>query len=146
VKYESDIERTSSSPYHVEKLQGFMVDALVPNADEGRGSLRKVSGSREQALIREYPNGETHWSEPPVFYAESIGVEREPGELKHLSTQRKRKYSQSSGERNGKSPNPIAKAIGGCRARHMRDRRHCSSEKVWESLPKRVRAPYAKEQ
>jgi hypothetical protein len=58
----------------VEKLQGFMVDALVPNADEGRGSLRKVSGSREQALIRECPNGETHWSEPPVSYAESIGI------------------------------------------------------------------------
>jgi hypothetical protein len=52
------------------------VDALAPNADEGRGSLRKASGSREQALIRGCPNGETHWSEPPVSIAESIGYEK----------------------------------------------------------------------
>ena len=29
------------------------------------------------------------------------------GELKHLSTPRKREYSPSSGERRGKSPNPV---------------------------------------
>ena len=37
-----------------------------------------------------------------------IGIRREPGELKHLSNRRKRKKNidfQSSGERNGKSPN-----------------------------------------
>ena len=28
-------------------------------AEEGRGKLRKVMGSRKQALIHEYPNGET---------------------------------------------------------------------------------------
>ena len=28
-------------------------------ADEGRGKLRKVTGSRKQALSRECPNGET---------------------------------------------------------------------------------------
>jgi hypothetical protein len=58
----------------VEKLQGLMVDALVPNAEEGRGSLRKASRSREQASIRGYPNGETRWSEPPAPYAEHIGI------------------------------------------------------------------------
>ena len=31
------------------KLQGLTVDALVPSAEEGRGSLRKAAGSREQA-------------------------------------------------------------------------------------------------
>jgi hypothetical protein len=36
-----------------------MVDALVQRGDEGRGELRKASGSRKQALIRGYPNGET---------------------------------------------------------------------------------------
>jgi hypothetical protein len=36
------------------------VDALAPGADEGRGKLRKASGSRKQALIRGYPNGGTH--------------------------------------------------------------------------------------
>ena len=49
-----------------------MVDALAPSAEEGRGSLRKASGSREQAPIRGCPNGETHWSEPPVRSVEHI--------------------------------------------------------------------------
>ncbi len=66
-------EREWNSPYHVEKLQGFMVDAWAPNAEEGRGSLRKAPGSREQALIRGCPNGETRWSEPPSLSAEHIG-------------------------------------------------------------------------
>ena len=35
------------------------VDALAPYADEGRGKLRKATGSRKQAPIRRYPNGET---------------------------------------------------------------------------------------
>jgi hypothetical protein len=50
-----------------------MVDALAPSADEGRGTLRKASGSREQAMIRRYPNGETHGCEPTVLSAEHIG-------------------------------------------------------------------------
>jgi hypothetical protein len=33
---------------------------LASSADEGRGTLRKAPGSREQALIRGCPNGETH--------------------------------------------------------------------------------------
>ena len=36
------------------------MDALAPGGDEGRGTLRKAMGSREQALIRGYPNGATH--------------------------------------------------------------------------------------
>ena len=40
--------------------KGHGVDALAPRADEGRGRLRKASGSREQTLIRGCPNGETH--------------------------------------------------------------------------------------
>jgi len=35
------------------------VDALAPRGDEGRGRLRKASGSRQQALIRGCPNGAT---------------------------------------------------------------------------------------
>ncbi len=31
----------------------------MPTGDEGRGKLRKASGSRKQALIRRCPNGET---------------------------------------------------------------------------------------
>src|SRR6185437_6139315 len=40
--------------------QAYTVDALAVRGDEGRGSLRKVSGSWQQALIRQCPNGETH--------------------------------------------------------------------------------------
>ena len=35
------------------------VDALAPYAEEGRGKLRKATGSRKQASIRRYPNGGT---------------------------------------------------------------------------------------
>ena len=35
------------------------MDALAPTGEEGRGKLRKASGSRKQTLIRRYPNGET---------------------------------------------------------------------------------------
>ncbi len=47
--------------------------------------------------------------------AESIGARGEPGELKHLSSRRKRKKTidfQSSGERNGRSPNRHASMAG----------------------------------
>jgi hypothetical protein len=33
---------------------------LALRGDEGRGTLRKAMGSREQALIHGYPNGATH--------------------------------------------------------------------------------------
>lgn len=39
-----------------------MVDALVAKAEEGRGRLRKMLGSRQQIMIQQYPNEET----PPV--------------------------------------------------------------------------------
>ena len=35
------------------------VDALAPYAEEGRGKLRKATGSRKQAPIRRYLNGGT---------------------------------------------------------------------------------------
>jgi len=35
------------------------VDALVLRGDEGRGTLRKATGSCERAMIRGCPNGET---------------------------------------------------------------------------------------
>ena len=48
------------------------------------------------------------------FITESIGNKSERGEVKHLSTSRNRKHSLSSGERNGKSPNP-SRVIAGRR-------------------------------
>jgi hypothetical protein len=51
------------SPHHVEEsYQGRTVDALASSAEEGRGTLRKASGSRVQAL---YP-GMSEWGNPPV--------------------------------------------------------------------------------
>ena len=43
------------------------VDALVPRVEEGRGQLRKASGSRKQALIRRFPNGATRREQYPVI-------------------------------------------------------------------------------
>jgi hypothetical protein len=40
--------------------EGHTVDALALAGDEGRSKLRKASGSRLQALIRGFPNGETY--------------------------------------------------------------------------------------
>ncbi len=65
-----------------------MEDALALRDDEGRVKLRKATGSCTRALICRYPNGATHHAEgviPPTCWG------GEPGELKHLSTRRKRK-------------------------------------------------------
>ena len=58
-----------------------------------------------QAQNRRNPNGETRLVEDQSRYAEHIRIAGERGELKHLSTRRKREYSPSSGERKGNSPN-----------------------------------------
>ena len=63
---------------------------MALGADEGRSDLRKATGSRKQATIRGYPNGETRQSNTLSPYSESIAVRREPPELKHLSRARKR--------------------------------------------------------
>ena len=44
--------------------EGHLVDALACTGDEGRDTLRKAVGSCEGALIRGYPNGETHLRGP----------------------------------------------------------------------------------
>ena len=49
------------------------MDALALEGDEGRGKLRKASGSRKQALIRGCPNGETRRDELSLQPAEYIG-------------------------------------------------------------------------
>ena len=63
---------------------------MALGADEGRSNLRKATGSRKQAVIRGYPNGETRLAEGQPPYTESIGIRGEPPELKHLSRARKR--------------------------------------------------------
>ena len=73
--------------------------------DEGRGKRRNAVGTRWQGLIHWYPNGATHHLEEVIF---PFRREGKRGELKHLSSRRKRKQvsdSVSSGERTRNSPN-----------------------------------------
>ena len=71
--------------------KGRRADALAPGAEEGRDKLRKAAGRSKYPVIRRYPNGETRQKELLSPYDESIVIRREPGELKHLSSRRKRK-------------------------------------------------------
>ena len=64
---------------------------MALRADERRDKLRKAAGSGKYTMIRRCLNGETHIRRPYVPYTESIGMRGEPGELKHLSSRRKRK-------------------------------------------------------
>ena len=67
------------------------VDALALRAEERRDKLRKAAGRSKYPLIRRCLNGETHMSKPHVSMREYIAHGGEPGELKHLSSRRKRK-------------------------------------------------------
>ena len=94
-------------------------------------------------MIRRFLNGETWLSRPQSSCGESIAVRREPGELKHLSSRRKRKQHVI--------PEVAASETGrgqtGVRALRGSDRRIDSAslmERFWESLPQRVKAPYMK--
>ena len=73
--------------------------------EEGRGKRRNAVGTRWQGLIHRCPNGATHHVEDMILREES-----KRGELKHLSSRRKRKQasdSVSSGERTRNSPNRL---------------------------------------
>ena len=48
-------------------------------------------------MIRRCLNGETWLSKPQSSYGEYIAMRREPGELKHLSSRRKRKKNSIPG-------------------------------------------------
>ena len=68
-----------------------MVDALALRAEERRDKLRKAAVRSKYPLTRRCLNGETRLSKPQSLYGKYIAMQREPGELKHLSTRRKRK-------------------------------------------------------
>ncbi len=69
--------------------------------------------------------------------SEHIGVRGEPGELKHLSTRRKRENSLSSGERKGRSLNRSVRRPG---LEGKTERCGPEVERYWESRPETVRA------
>ena len=64
---------------------------MALRADERRDKLRKAAGSGKYTKIRRCLNGETHVRRPHVSIRQSITYGGEPGELKHLSSGRKRK-------------------------------------------------------
>ena len=66
-----------------------MVNALVPASDEGRDKLRKASGSR---IWRR--SGDVRMGKPGQGNAWSSRKGSERGELKHLSTHRKRNQTR----------------------------------------------------
>ena len=70
----------------------------------------------------------------------------QPGELKHLSTRRKRNQmrdSLSSGERKGKSPNRVGLSPRGVAGLQHKGPESIA-ERAWNGGPERVRVPYAK--
>ena len=71
--------------------KGRRTDALALRADERRDKLRKAVGRSKYPVIHGCLNGETRLAKSQSPCTEHIGVRREPGELKHLSSRRKRK-------------------------------------------------------
>ena len=71
--------------------KGRREDALALRAEERRDKLRKAAGRSKYPESRGFLNGETHMERLHVSMPESIGDGGEPGELKHLSSRRKRK-------------------------------------------------------
>ena len=119
------------------------MDALALRADERRDKLRKASGRSKYPLIRRSLNGETHLSKPQVSIRQSITYGREPGELKHLSTRRKRKKTSIPGV----AASETGRAQTGVRAPRGSDCIRDSmipAERFWEDRPERVKAPYVK--
>ena len=116
---------------------------MALRADERRDKLRKASGSGKYTLIRRSLNGETWLSKPQSSYGEYIAMRREPGELKHLSSQRKRKQHVISKV----AASEMERGQTGVRALRGSDRIIDSVilvEWFWESQLERVKAPYMK--
>ena len=116
---------------------------MALRADERRDKLRKVTGRSKYPLIREYLNGETHMRIPHVSIRQSITYGREPGELKHLSSRRKRKKKSISKV----AASEMERAKTGARAFRGYGPQQVSrfvSGTVWEVRQQRVKAPYTK--
>ena len=64
---------------------------MALRADERRDKLRKAAVRSTYPLTRRCLNGETRMSRPHALHDEYIVMQGEPGELKHLSSRRKRK-------------------------------------------------------
>ena len=116
---------------------------MALRADERRDKLRKAAVRSKYPVTRRFLNGATRLRKPQSLYGESIAIQREPGELKHLSSRRKRKKTSI--------PEVAASEPGRAQTR-MRAfwGSDCIydlislTERSWKDRPKRVRAPYPK--
>ena len=116
---------------------------MALRAEERRDKLRKATGRSKYPLIRGCLNGETHMRTPHVSIRQSITYGREPGELKHLSSRRKRKKNSISKV----AASEMERGQTRVRALWGSDRIIDSVilvEWFWESQPERVKAPYMK--
>ena len=113
---------------------------MALRADERRDKLRKASGRSKYPMIRRYLNGETRLDRLQSSIRQSITYGREPGELKHLSSRRKRKQHVIPKV----AASEMERAQTGVRALRGSDRVIDSAslaEWFWESQPERVKAP-----
>ena len=116
------------------------VDALALRADERRDKLRKAAVRSKYPLTRRCLNGETYLSKPQVSWRQSITSGREPGELKHLSSRRKRKQHVIlwvAASENGRAQTSVRACWGSDRGIDSTS----LAERFWESRPERVKAP-----
>ena len=116
------------------------VDALALRAEERRDKLRKAVGRSKYPEIHRCLNGETRPERLRSSIRQSITYGREPGELKHLSSRRKRKQHVISKV----AASEMERAQTGMRASRGSDRTIDSrvlAEWFWESQPERVKAP-----
>ena len=79
---------------------------MALRAEERRDKLRKAAGRSKCPLIRRCLNGETRLEELQSLHGEYIGMQGEPGELKHLSSRRKRKKNRFPKKRRAKWKEP----------------------------------------
>ena len=61
-------------PYERTSYKEQRVNALAPEADEGRRKLRKAAVRCKQSMTRRCPNGETRLSKPQSSYSEYIAI------------------------------------------------------------------------
>ena len=122
------------------------MDALATEADEGRRRRRNSPGRCQQPMIRRSPNGATN---PELI--RDISRFARGGNLGNRNIQVPRgkennRYSLSSGERKGKSLNPLtffrkkvwAGVVGSVKIKSEVNR------KLWNGFPKRVKDSYVK--
>ena len=81
----------SGGPYNWLSKERRRADALALGADERRDKLRKAAVRGTYPVTRGCLNGETRQGKTLSSIRQSITCGGEPGELKHLSSRRKRK-------------------------------------------------------